>query len=248
LTSALKRVRLVILSFFERESPTAPLRCFFLFAYIPIIMNNKNNRLQEYIKNIIEYDPESGNFWWLQEKQGRDLNVPAGTETAAGYRIISIDGKGYAAHRLAFLFMEGAFPPAYVDHKDGNPRNNKWDNLRHASAKQNAQNKRRKYNSFTGMKGVIKNHVTNLWEVRIDIDGKRVSEGPFYSYQKACKRYDELAEKNFGEFYRKEEPRQQKATFSNEDVTQAVEDFIKNKRLVNGHYISDANRVEDNAH
>jgi hypothetical protein len=134
--------------------------------------------------------------------------------------------------------MTGDWPPEYVDHKDGNPNNNAWDNLRLATAQQNAQNKKRKYNSYTGIKGVVKNFGSDTWDVHTrGANGEIISKGPFFSYQEACKVYDDLSAKNFGEFARKEPIRVQRATFSNRQVTEAVEEFIKNKTLKNGVYV-----------
>lgn len=202
-------------------------------------MSNNESTLEiQKLKEQLVYDPESGNFWWLEPKQGRNLDLPAGTPDVNGYRSINMDGKRYLAHRLAFFFMTGEWPPEYVDHKDGDPRNNSWNNLRLATAQQNAQNKRRKYNSYTGIKGVVKNFASDTWDVHTrDSSGKVISRGPFFSYKAACNAYDRLASEYFGEFARKELPRQQKAHFKDEDVTQAVEEFIKNKVLVNGRYV-----------
>lgn len=133
--------------------------------------------------------------------------------------------------------MTGDWPPEYIDHIDGNPRNNKWDNLRPATAQQNAQNKRRKYNSYTGIKGVVQDYRSDTWHVHMQIDSKVISRGPFFSYQKACDEYDKLAIESRGQWHRVEPPREQRARFNTKDVTVAVEEFIKNKTLVNGTYV-----------
>ena len=66
----------------------------------------------------------------------------AGSPDAYGYLQIMIDGKMYKAHRLAFLYMLGDFPPNNVDHINGKPGDNRWINLRAVTQKQNTQNRK----------------------------------------------------------------------------------------------------------
>jgi len=131
----------------------------------------------------------------------------------------------------------GEWPPEFMDHIDGNPANNAWENLRPATAAENARNRKRKYDSYTGIKGVVRDYRSDTWHVHMMIDNNVVSRGPFFSYQTACAEYDRLAEEGFGEFAKKEVPRQQRASFKSVEVSQAVEDFIKDKTLVNGRYV-----------
>jgi HNH endonuclease len=199
---------------------------------------NYNNKLTiEELKEELLYEETTGNFYWLKEKQGRNQEKPAGHINNFGYTSIVINGNKYLGHRLVFLYMTGSWPLDYVDHIDGNPRNNKWSNLREATAAENSYNKKRKYDSYTGIKGVVKDFRSETWHVHMKIDGNVVSKGPFYSYQAACSEYDNLAEEARGEFHRKETPRVQQVSFSNKTVTQVVEDFIKDKQLINGRYV-----------
>jgi len=189
---------------------------------------NVKEQLQN-IKDILRYDQETGDFWWLEAKKGRDLLKPAGTESNKGYRTISINGKAYLAHRLAYFYMTGEWPPEYIDHINGNVRDNSWENLRAVSAQQNSWNKKRKYNSYTGIKGVRKLLFSDMWEVNIWIEDVFHSEGPFKTYQEACKRYDEIAFKQRGEYHKPEPPRKQRASFKEEDVERALQDFLRKK-------------------
>jgi hypothetical protein len=55
------------------------------------------------------------------------------------YVRIQFDGVLHYAHRLAFLYMTGQIPDQ-VDHKDGNPANNSWANLRETTSADNGKN------------------------------------------------------------------------------------------------------------
>ncbi len=48
--------------------------------------------------------------------------------------------KKYSAHRLAWFLMTGAWPTKAIDHIDGDPTNNKWENLREVTHQENLHN------------------------------------------------------------------------------------------------------------
>jgi hypothetical protein len=120
----------------------------------------------------------------------------AGYVRKNGRRVISIDGKTYRCNKLAFLYMTGKFPDKEVDHKDGNTRNEKWENLREATRSQNTTNQR---NTGKYLKGV---DITPFgkFRARIWVDNKRIWLGSFNSECSAHQAYREAAIKYFGEF------------------------------------------------
>ena len=74
-----------------------------------------------------------------------------------GYLTIFCNGFRYAAHRLAWLYVHGEWPPAHIDHINGIRTDNRISNLRSVTASVNAQNMRRAMkNSKTGVLGVTK--------------------------------------------------------------------------------------------
>jgi hypothetical protein len=95
---------------------------------------------QDELKDQYSYNPETGIFTRLKSRGGKKSGCIAGAKDKLGYIRISIDSKLYLAHRLAFLYMEGRIPISNVDHRDGNPSNNSWKNLRECTQQQNIQN------------------------------------------------------------------------------------------------------------
>jgi len=110
---------------------------------------------QERLKEILHYNPETGIFTNLKKKQGpNNTKQDAGwLDKSTGYIRISIDNKTYRIHRLAFLYMEG-YLPKEADHRDTNPLNNSWNNLRDCSKSQNSMNRNLRADNKTGHKGM----------------------------------------------------------------------------------------------
>lgn len=88
-----------------------------------------------------ELEYRDGKLWWRKAKQGRQLSVPAGSLNSEGYRRVNLNGKDYQVHRLVWLYHYGEFPEGQLDHIDRNAANNRIDNLRLATNRQNNLNK-----------------------------------------------------------------------------------------------------------
>lgn len=120
---------------------------------------------QELLKEYYGYCPETGIFTRVKSS-GNNAKVG---EIAGyydnGYLKISLLGKQFKGHRLAFLYMTGTMP-LVVDHIDGNPSNNRWANLRAVSAVENQYNSKIRKDNITGIKGVsLKkgNYYAQIW-------------------------------------------------------------------------------------
>lgn len=151
-------------------------------------------------KEVLDYYPETGEFVWIKPPKvhPRLMNQVAGGN-GSGYTMIKIDGQKYKAHRLAWLFMTGEWPESYLDHKDGNPFNNKFDNLRLCDQSQNNGNRKRNFGKLLP-KGVRK--IRNRYQARIKVNGKAVALGTYSTPEEAQYVYIEAAAVGFGEFAR----------------------------------------------
>ena len=145
---------------------------------------------QEQLKTLLNYEPETGDFYWKRKPNKR---LPSGTKAGANvnsYIRITIDGKGYGAHRLAWLYVHGKHPTDQIDHINGNPLDNRIVNLREATLFENAQNiKRPQKNNKHGYLGITFDKRKNLWRARIGVNGTRRYIGKFKSPEDAYKAY-----------------------------------------------------------
>lgn len=115
-----------------------------------------------WLRERYKYDPETGVFINLA-RPGK----PIGALTDRGYVSIAIAGRGYRAHRLAWLYMTGEWPTHQIDHIDGNRANNSFSNLRDVPGYANKQNTKKQSNNTSGYTGVYLHKPSGLWCARI---------------------------------------------------------------------------------
>jgi len=114
---------------------------------------------------IMHYEPALGVFRWRVaiNKKSVPGRVAGGVNKALGYLSIGIAGKRYYAHRLAWFYMTEQWPDM-VDHRDGDGLNNKWENLRLATKRENALNAKKSIQNISGYKGVSWHAKSRKWQ------------------------------------------------------------------------------------
>lgn len=170
-------------------------------------MRSKRLPPQPRILEVVRYIPETGQIFW-ENRTGR-LSYLNGTEAGtkcwqldgspAG-RLISIDGVRYKCSRIIWVLCHGHLPDGYVvDHINGDPWDDRIENLRLATESQNKAN-RRAYNiSKTGIKG-ISPRKNGKFQVRIGHGGHRFQVGNFGSIEEAAEAFRSAEELLHGEF------------------------------------------------
>lgn len=162
-------------------------------------MENKEALTQARLIEMFYYSKETGVFVRKEPVLCRNGQIPykagaiAGSVGSNGYINISIDGKRYYAHRLAFMYVTGSFPLFSVDHIDGVRTNNAWSNIRDIPPRENSQNRRKENpnNKSAGLLGVSRYGKHGKYRAGIFVAGKRLHLGCFDTKEDAFNCYAE---------------------------------------------------------
>lgn len=147
----------------------------------------------ELCRQLLRYDPETGKLYWRERLPATfrsdgarppEWNCAvwnrqrAGKEalkaTSHGYRHGSINGVMLQAHHVVWLMAYGAPPSGFIDHIDGDPLNNRLNNLRDVSASINSRNRVLGVNNKSGHHGVCWRERSGKWEAHIGLkDGQK---------------------------------------------------------------------------
>jgi hypothetical protein len=113
-----------------------------------------------------------------------------GSYDSKGYEKVQIDGKKYLVHRVLWCvtnFIEPCDLKDEIDHKNGDPSDNRIENLRVVSKKVNRKNRINPWNKI-GVLGV-KPHKSGKYEARVSCNGKQYYLGVFETKEMAHEVY-----------------------------------------------------------
>lgn len=158
------------------------------------------NLTQARLFELVHYSPDTGIMVKLNPRPGVRILAPG--DRKAEYMQMSIDGRVHLVHRLAWLYMTGSFPAQYIDHKDGDTHNNRFDNLRECSHSQNCSNGKLRNTNTSGIKGVRWVKRDHVWRAVICKNYKRYHLGQFQTKEEAAKAYRRAAKRMHKEFAR----------------------------------------------
>lgn len=171
---------------------------------------------QDFLRECFDYVFETGQLIWrVRPKEhfttkrsfmmcnSRFAGKVAGHyHSRNGYLEIRFDKNLYKGHRIIYKLLTGEDPDGMLDHIDGDVSNNRIENLRCATAQENARNsgKRSQKGTATSQyKGV--NRHRNMWITTLTINDNELKiVKKFDTELEAALCYDQLAREYYGEF------------------------------------------------
>lgn len=161
-------------------------------------MIRRNDLTAEYVRSILRYDPATGQLFRILKRSEKEIK----TKRPDGRRVVRINGFTYKSARIIWLIMVGEWPALDVDHKDIDPSNDRWDNLRLADQNQNMQNRKKHRDNHSGFKGVSFNRALQKWHAQIGYDGTQHHLGYFVTAEEAHVAYSKASRSRHGQFSR----------------------------------------------
>lgn len=132
---------------------------------------------KEYLHQLFKY--KDGELFWIKQTGKRSkIGKKAGSFNKNGYKAICLNNKKYYNHRLIFMMFNG-YLPKYIDHIDGNLKNNSINNLRQATDSQNNYNQKMPKTNTSGIKSVSWDKNRNKWHVQVISEKKVVFQKRF---------------------------------------------------------------------
>lgn len=153
---------------------------------------------QEYLQECFNYDPETGLLYWktrplhhFKNLRGKNCwNARLSGKLALhhinkdGYRVGTVDFKLVFSHRVIYKMLTGEEPETIL-HENGNPTDNRIENLSNGTQLENMKNQRKYHNNSSDVTGVYWHKKTEKWQVCISVNRKQKYLGLFKNFEDA---------------------------------------------------------------
>jgi hypothetical protein len=129
---------------------------------------------------LLKYDPATGILRWRMRRGSRSAWAECNSIDGDGYIRITIEGRRYSGHRIAWLLHYGKWPVNLLDHKDRIRTNNRIENLRDVTNVENLKNQGpRSRRRPTGCRGTHFIENRSKWAASICVNGTKRHLGYF---------------------------------------------------------------------
>jgi len=138
----------------------------------PSIISQSKLDQSTLIKHLY-YNSGTGLFSWANGRVGASKGATAGHKRDSGYIVIRVLNTLYKAHRLAVLYMTGAWPKEQVDHINHIRDDNRWVNLREVSGRENSRNQIMSKFNKSGFTGVFFCAKNKRWQANVRVENNK---------------------------------------------------------------------------
>lgn len=165
-------------------------------------MTPPSPRHEEFIRAHMRYDETNGQLIWMNRtKSDVQFNGKKVGRKTSGYQVATVFGRAFMVHRIVWFLHHGRWPVELIDHINGQRLDNRIENLREASRRQNAWNSQIKPSNRSGYKGVYLHKQTGKYVATIRTpEGRTKRLGSFTDPQEAHAAYLRAAQDLHGEF------------------------------------------------
>ena len=140
---------------------------------------------------------EAGELVWLQTKGRAIQGTPVGWISKHGYREMEIDGKRKKVHHVVWFLNKGEWPDV-LDHINGDRSDNRIENLRTCTVRQNSSNRKKKDRYLP--RNVYRAATEGKYRVSLQVEGKHISFGVFSDLETANTVAEQARELHYGAF------------------------------------------------
>lgn len=157
------------------------------------------------VKRCLDYNPNTGVMIWVnvspyhKEKNGREAGTLLPNNHRKFYHVISLGGRKHKRSRLAFAWMTGRWPAHQIDHINGDSTDDRWENLREATATQNAWNHRKRAKT-SGLPMGVRSNPSGRFSARIAVNKRMIQIGTFDTSEAAAEAYAAARRQYYGQF------------------------------------------------
>ncbi|MBS9489452.1 HNH endonuclease [Citrobacter braakii] len=151
----------------------------------------------EWLKETICY--RDGVLSFRKSRGGILAGSPLGYESPNGYLHVRLQGILYPVHRIVWKLHQGT-DPEFIDHVDGDKKNNNIHNLREVTRTQNNRNASLSKANTTGFTGVTFAKREGMYRAEIYAEGKRKSLGYYSKIKDAVLAYNSACDELHGEY------------------------------------------------
>lgn len=148
------------------------------------------------LKKLVSYSERTGEF---SPKRSFPF---VGWSDEFGYVHIRLRRRSYLAHRLAWLYVYGEWPKENLDHINGNPWDNRIENLREAPQRLNGKNISPVRKNSSIRCGVNFDKARGLYRAYITVDRKQIHVGRYKDKEQAVAARLKAERDFYGDFAR----------------------------------------------